>query len=101
MGDTRGMHDGTDSPDDIAARLELLRQWTGKNQRAFAEASDVTPSEWSVYERGRRALPLNVALKLKRRWRVSLDWIYYGDRAGLSVEVDRTLPQLHHRAQRA
>lgn len=94
------MDDGGNSIDDIAARLALLREWAGfPVQSSFAERSGIEPSEWNHYEAGRRRLSLNAALKLRRRWRVTLDWLYEGDRAGLSVEVANSLPYLADRRQ--
>lgn len=90
-----GMNDGTNSPEDSADRLALLREWAGfDNQSAFARRTGLNPSEWNHMESGRRALSMTVAAKLRLQWRVTLDWLYYGDRAGLSMEVSNSLPRL-------
>ena len=90
-----GMHDGGSSREDVAARLQLLRRWAGyTRQRPFAQMSDIPPDQWHLFEKGRRPLPLSAANKLRLRWQVDLDWLYHGDRSGLSVEVSRTLPSL-------
>lgn len=89
------MTDGGSSIDDIAARLTLLRVWAGfDSQSAFAQRSEISQSEWNHFESGRRNLPLTAANKLKRHWRVTLDWLYHGDRSGLSVEVAASLPTI-------
>lgn len=90
------MTDGGDSIEDVGARVALLRRWAGyESQTAFAVAIGLDPSEINHYESGRRRLALTAAHRLRTRYRVTLDWLYYGDRSGLSVEVDRSLPHLH------
>lgn len=89
------MQDGGPSRDDVAARLEMLRIWAGyDSQSAFAVHTGLTPSEWNHFETGRRPLSISAAHKLRQRWRVTLDWLYYGDRSGLSVELANSLPIL-------
>lgn len=87
------MTDGGSSADDVADRLRLLREWAGyENQSAFAERTGLTPPEWNHYETGRRPLTLKAANLIKTRWRVTLDWLYHGERDGLSVQVANSLP---------
>ena len=94
--------DGDASIKDVARRLVLLRQWAGyENQKAFAVATGLTASELNHYETARRMPSLTAANKIKLRWRVTLDWIYHGDRSGLSVEVSRSLPFLGDRLEEA
>lgn len=89
------MHDGGPSREDVAARLELLRLWAGyDSQSAFAVQTGLTASEWNHFETGRRPLSITAAHKLRQRWRVTLDWLYYGDRSGLTVEISNSLPSL-------
>ncbi len=87
--------DGGSSINDVAGRLVLLRQWAGyDNQNQFASATGLTASELNHYETARRMLSMTAANKIRQRWRVTLDWLYHGDRSGLSVEVNRSLPLL-------
>lgn len=90
------MMDGGSSIDDMALRLAMLRDWAGygHSQTAFAQRSGFSASEWHNYEKGGRRLSITAALKLRRTWRVTLDWLYEGDRAGLSVEMASSLPHL-------
>lgn len=95
------MTDGGSSVEDVAARLALLREWAGfTSQSAFAQRNGFTQSEWNHFESGRRRLPITAANRLKQNWRVTLDWIYHGERSGLSVEVANSLPTLGGRAPR-
>lgn len=94
--------DGDASLSDVARRLVLLRAWAGyDNQKAFAVATGLTPSELNHYETARRMPSLAAANKMKQRWGVTLDWIYHGDRSGLTMEVNRTLPSFAGRLSKA
>ena len=94
------MHDGGSSREDVAARLEMLRLWAGHDsQTAFAIATGLSASEWNHFESGRRPLAITAAHKLRLRWRVTLDWLYYGDRSGLTVEMANSLPTLDQKRQ--
>lgn len=93
--------DGDTTIGDVARRLVLLREWAGyDNQKAFAVATGLTPSELNHYETARRMLSLTAANKIKQRWRVTLDWLYHGDRSGLTVEISRSLPVLGDRKKK-
>ena len=90
------MTDGGDSREDTGARIELLCAWAGygDNQSAFARRTGLIPSELNHVMRARRPLSLGIANKLRLQWRVTLDWLFHGDRSGLSVEVANSLPRL-------
>lgn len=89
------MHDGTSSREDMAARLALLRETMGfESQAAFAERTGVGVTDWNHYEKARRDLSLTSANRIRARWRVTLDWLYHGDRSGLSMELANSLPLL-------
>lgn len=89
------MADGSSTRDDVVKRLKALREWAGyDSQTAFAEWMGIGGPEWNHYETGRRPLTLKAANILRARLRVTLDWIYHGDRSGLSIEVDRSLPRI-------
>lgn len=89
------MTDGGDSIEDIGRRVALVRNWAGySSQTGFAAALGLAHSEIGHYERGQRRLTLSAAQKIRLHYRVTLDWLYYGDRGGLSIEVERSLPRL-------
>lgn len=89
------MSDGGSSIEDVAARLHMLRAWASfESQSGFARRNGFGISEWNHFESGRRWLTLLAANTLRRNWRVTLDWLYHGDRSGLSVEVSSSLPDL-------
>lgn len=89
------MRDGDSSVESVAERLVLLRQSRGfDSQAAFAQRTGIGIPELNHYERSRRLLTLVAANKIRMHWNVTLDWLYHGDRSGLSVEVASSLPLL-------
>ncbi|PQO23384.1 hypothetical protein C2I36_08030 [Rhodobacteraceae bacterium WD3A24] len=77
---------------DIAARLKWHRELEGLDQRAYAAAIGVKRSTYSLWEAGSHRLSLNGALALRRRWGLSLDFMYEG--------IDDALPMTLRRAWR-
>ncbi|WP_316188299.1 MULTISPECIES: helix-turn-helix transcriptional regulator [unclassified Bradyrhizobium] len=73
-------------------RLKRLREITsGSSQTAFAKKLDISPARWNNFERG-APLSIEIAQKLVRIIPgLSLDWLYNGERRGLSVDLDRRL----------
>lgn len=45
----------------------------------FAEAIGLHKTSWAQIKKFKRDLPITAAYRLKERWGVSLDWIYYGE----------------------
>lgn len=84
---------GMDSLGDIADRLRRLRVAVGydRSAAAFAQTVDITPQAWNNYEKGRRRIELDQAMKLVRRYGVSLDWIYRGEPWMLRPELQEKL----------
>ena len=78
--------------DDVVARLVALRTYAGfSTQRDFAWATGMSQPEYAHFESGRRLLTLSAANKIKRKWHVTLDWLYHGDTSGLPVSLARAL----------
>jgi hypothetical protein len=88
------MAKSTPSPEDHARaqRLKSLREISNfPNQTAFAKYLEIPLARWNNFERG-HPLSLEIAQKLVRLIPgLSLDWLYNGERRGLSVELDRRL----------
>jgi len=84
--------------DEVADRLRCLREATGytHSAAAFARWLDITEQAWNNYERGRRRIELDQAMKIVTRTGVSLDWIYRGLEHTLPVNVAE---RLRNRAQ--
>jgi transcriptional regulator with XRE-family HTH domain len=63
------------------------------SQIAFAKELGISASRWNNFEGG-KPLSIEIAQKLVRIIPgLSLDWLYNGERRGLSVELDRRLYQ--------
>ena len=89
------MREPDSSIEAISARIEALRLWAGfENQREFARESGISQTDLNHYETGRRRISLNAANQLRKRWGISLDWIFHGDLRGLDQQMRLELPSL-------
>ena len=83
----------------VSRRCRQLREALGfSSSAAFARMIGVTPARWNNVENG---LPLSndMAFRVKRHVPgVALDWLYDGDRQGLSKRLDDLL---YHRDRKA
>ena len=79
----------------VAERLRRLRLvFAGDNQAAFARWVDVPPSRWNMVEHG-APLSKQLAFQLRRKITgLSLDWLFFGDAGGLSVQLAKRLDLL-------
>ena len=76
----------------IARRLIQTRLALGyKTQSAFAEQIGIGSAQYSVFESAKRRISLGVALSIREKFGVSLDWIYRGDAAGLPASLYKKL----------
>lgn len=74
-----------DPPEKIGRRLIALRyavKYGNRKQAAFAEETGLTKSTYNPFELGERPLTFEAALLIRRRWGVSLDWLFFGEMAG-------------------
>ena len=79
------MHDRTAIG--IGYRLALTRRVWGAQQQAFAERAAVNASAYNQYERGKRIISIQHALRLCDTYDITLDWIYRGDPSGLRQQT--------------
>lgn len=91
------MTDGGPSNTDIARRLVTLRETLGHNQSSFANLIEVTQPAINNYEAGFRRPSIEVAVKIRIKTGVTLDWLYLGEREGLSGRLLSLLPDLSQR----
>jgi hypothetical protein len=85
---------GSDSP--VARRVRLLRQsFTGDNASKFAkDFAQCSPARWSNFECG-YPLSKNIAFTLvKKIPGLSLDWLWHGERRGLTFDVLTRLDEM-------
>lgn len=88
------MTDGGPSNTDIARRLIALREALKYNQSAFAKLVEVSQPAVNNYEAGTRRPDIDVAIKIRLRTGVTLDWLYLGEREGLPGRLLSLLPDL-------
>lgn len=79
------------SLDAIGRRLRLLRLAYNMNQRSWAALIEVEPPRWNNYERGRKRIVVDLAMDLRKRFGVPLDWVYAGEESSLSVDLAKRL----------
>jgi len=85
---TPAMAEEARTPKDIGRRLVLLRHaLNDPTSAAFAERVGITPQSMNNYERGVRRIELDKALQIVTRTGVTLDWIYRGEKSGLSTHL--------------
>ncbi len=73
---------------DCSARAKRTRLALGfATQKAFCEASGVRYDLYGACERGQRRLSLDVALKIRDKLGIPLDWIYCGDDSRLPAAL--------------
>lgn len=71
----------------IARRLVTTRKAIGLGQSEFCEQIGVEKNVYNPFEKGHRRITVDVALKIRARFGVSLDWIYCGDTSHLPVQL--------------
>jgi transcriptional regulator with XRE-family HTH domain len=91
----------SDSPDAIGERLRLIRRAYSAlqhrekemGQSEFARLCGIGIAAWNNAETGDNRIGIDNAMAVCRRTGVSLDFIYFGERAGLphalAVEMER------------
>jgi len=62
----------------LGRRIRQLRGFD-VTQGEFAKTLGVSQSQLSKYERGVVAPPANILVRIKERFRVSIDWLLTGD----------------------
>lgn len=67
----------------IAARMRLLRQVTGLTQTDFARSIDTSRTVWNNVETEFARIGVDTAMRVRDRYRVTLDCIYFGDNQSL------------------
>lgn len=77
-----------DSVQVIANRLIRTREALGFTEQVdFCEEIGVAKNVYNPFEKGRRRITIDVAIKIRARFDVSLDWIYCGDASRISLNL--------------
>jgi transcriptional regulator with XRE-family HTH domain len=72
---------------EIGDRLRLTREAKGLNQATWCKLVGIEQQAWNNYERGRKRISIDQALKVVKFAGVTLDWIYRGEASGLPLEM--------------
>jgi transcriptional regulator with XRE-family HTH domain len=75
----------------IGERLRLTRVALGMSQVQFAGKVGVSTASYNQYEKGRRRLAIEQAIKIQGAHNLTLDWLYLGDRSGLTDAVSNAI----------
>jgi transcriptional regulator with XRE-family HTH domain len=67
-----------DEIQEIGDRLKLTREVKKLNQATWCKLVGIEQQAWNNYERGRKRISIDQALKVCRFAGVTLDWIYRG-----------------------
>ena len=79
---------------DCAGRITRTRLALGfKTQTAFAEEIGIRHYLYNPFERAKRRVSLNVALKIRDKLGIPLDWIYCGDDSRLPAALYKKLQE--------
>lgn len=62
----------------IQGRLKEVRKRTGYNQIPFARELGVSQSAFANYERGATDIPINLAIKICKDFKISAAWFFLG-----------------------
>jgi transcriptional regulator with XRE-family HTH domain len=79
---------------EIGKRLRLTREAMGLTQAAFCRKAGLSPSGYNQFEKGGTRPRIDSALALRDAHGLSLDWIYLGDRGGLSPHLMKAIKAL-------
>jgi transcriptional regulator with XRE-family HTH domain len=83
-----------DEIQEIGDRLRMTREALKRTQATWCRIVGIEQQAWNNYERGRRRISLDHALKVVKATGVSLDWIYRGIRKDLPHEIFVGLQEL-------
>jgi transcriptional regulator with XRE-family HTH domain len=67
------------TPKDIGRRLLRTREALGLSQAEFCRQIGVERNLYNPFEKGRRRITIDVAMKIRDRYGITLDWTYAGD----------------------
>lgn len=84
-----------EAPEIIGPRLRALRLALGfAKQKDFAAEIGVEKNTYNPWETGKRPLTFEGALLIRRRFKIPLDYLFFGEVDGLSVRTRDNIRQL-------
>lgn len=95
-----------DSDHAVGKRIIALRELANLQQQQLAHQLHITKSTLNAYENGKRTLTTESAKRLRRRFGVTVDWLFFGDMQvtgrDLMLEIGpEPEPMIHKKVRRA
>ncbi|MDE4303994.1 helix-turn-helix transcriptional regulator [Phaeobacter gallaeciensis] len=75
----------------VAARLKRVREVLGLSKKEFAERAGLTEQTYGPFENARRELSLTAAKKLRKRYGLPLEFMYFGKIEDLPTRISKDL----------
>lgn len=85
------LEDQEDNIEAVAARLRRVREILGLSKKDFAEGAGLTEQSYGPFENARRELSLNSAKKLRKRYGLPLEFMYFGKIEDLPTRISKEL----------
>lgn len=80
-------YEGDDSIEAVAARLRMVRMAIGLDKKDFAEKAGLTQQVYGPFENGNRPVTLGAAKKLRKTYGLTLEFIFFGNKADLPHRI--------------
>jgi len=60
-------------------RIEEIRNSKGLTKKNFAHMLEITEQSYTNYSKGKRTIPTDLSIKIKKLFNVSIDWLLTGE----------------------
>ncbi|WP_416368599.1 helix-turn-helix transcriptional regulator [Tritonibacter mobilis] len=80
-----------DHIDAVSARLKRVREVLGLSKKDFAERAGLTEQTYGPFENAKRELSLSAAKKLRKRYGLPLEFMYFGKIDDLPTRISKDL----------
>lgn len=88
-----------DNPRVIGNRLKNLRMALDiKTQKAFADQLGIEKNTYNPYETGKRELTFETACLIRKKFRIPIDWLFWGDDDELPYHIKVKIEARRHAA---
>lgn len=88
------MVDFTCNPEEIGARIRILRKRLQKTQTYFADLLYISPSYLALIESGKRTPTIEILIQISKMCDVSVDYLLFGNDSGSFDANQKTFDRL-------
>lgn len=85
------LEDQEDHIEAVASRLKRVREILGYTKKEFAERAGMTEQTYGPFENAKRELSLSAAKKLRKRYGLPLEFMYFGKIEDLPTRISKDL----------